>query len=155
MLINDTFDHCNALSTLQKNQKLLNEIYSVLINDDLKLGKDKNEFIRSKISERFNEFGWADRVKVENQSNLTISYMKNRVGLCIQFGNVARTYADLLKLTLLSKNNSIDVGIIVVADYLNSKLMGTNYANFERLSREVKIFSKIIEVPLLILSISN
>lgn len=155
MKICDISEHLNAKTILASKNALMDEINTVLNYSELQFGQDKPQYIKKAINERFNKLGWTDRVKVRKRTQLTISYMKNKVGVCFQLGNVARTYADLLKLAVLAKSNIIDVGIIIVPDMYESKLMGANYANYERLSREIKLFKDILEFPLLLISISN
>ncbi|MEM8506626.1 MAG: BglII/BstYI family type II restriction endonuclease [Bacteroidota bacterium] len=97
---------------------------------------------------------WADKVRVGN-SRLTINFLKQRIGVCFQIGNVARTYADILKLDHLGNQNIIDVGLIIVPDEYESRILGTNYANYERLKNEVILFKNEIQTPLVILGICN
>lgn len=86
---------------------------------------------------------------------LSISFLKSRVGVCFQIGNVARTYADILKLNQLNKKGIIDVGVIVVPHKLESKKMGANYAQFDRLANELSQFSDIISAPIIVIGLSN
>ena len=120
----------------------------------MSFGKDFPKEIKAKVSERFNQNGWADKVKVGN-SNLTVSFVKSKVGVCFQIGNVARTYADILKLASLNQKGIIDVGIIIVPHKLESKLMGANYAQFDRLAKELNQFIDIVPCPILVLGLSN
>ena len=80
--------------------------------------------------------------------------MKRKVGLCVQLGNIARMYADLLKMQLMYEKQMIDIGIIVVPMKLESKSLGSNHVQFERLVAELKIFDKIINLPLVVIGIS-
>lgn len=86
---------------------------------------------------------------------MTISFLKDKIGLCIQLGNVSRTYADILKLNYLGHNGKISAGVIIVPGVLETKKLGANYARFDRLSREIELFSEIIETPILVLSLSD
>ena len=133
---------------------MLEEIKEILAHSGLTLGKNRPSQIKSKISERFNDRGWADKVRV-GKTKLTISFLKSNVGVCFQIGNVARTYADILKLTALNKRGIIDVGVMIVPHKLESKLMGANYAQFDRLTNELGQFKEIISTPILVLALSN
>lgn len=67
--------------------------------------------------------------------------MKNRVGVCFQLDNVARMYADLLKLQVLGKNGKIDAGVIIVPYGHESKLLGANYPRYDCLQeRDASFF---------------
>jgi hypothetical protein len=153
MKVCDHYDHLRGLQNVIHKGAIFNELKSIL-NDELILGKSSSKIIKKTIREKFNDSGWADNVRVGN-SKLTISFLKTKVGVCFQIGNVARTYADILKLSQLFKTGVIDVGVIIVPDKLESKLMGANYAKFDRLASELKHFKDIVPIPLLVLSLSN
>jgi len=102
MKICDQYDHCNGLKVIQNIEGIFKEIKAIFTHKNLIFGTTSPKEIKTKISDRFNQRGWADDVKV-CKSNLTINFMKSKVGVCFQTGNVARTYADILKLCLLHK----------------------------------------------------
>ena len=72
MRICDRYEHKKALSVLEKRISY-KEISSLIELPHLKFGNYSTKYIKSKISDRFNESGWADRVKVVSGANLTIS----------------------------------------------------------------------------------
>ena len=123
---------------------------------ELKIERGNSIKLNKEIDTLFNSFGWGDNIKVgSGKSGLRISFLKSRIGLCFQFGNVSRTYADILKLCFLGNQNVIDSGIIVVPHSIESKMLGVNYAKYDRLEREIKLFSTIIKTPILIICVSN
>mgnify|MGYP000695076584 FL=1 len=154
MKICNQYNHSNARNKLEQKNGILSEIKLVLTQSKLTFGKNSSKEIKNNVSLKFNQEGWADKVKVGN-SNLTISFMKDKVGVCFQIGNVARTYADILKLSLLNKKGIIDVGVIIVPHKIESKLMGANYAHYDRLTNELKQVSDIISAPILVIGLSN
>lgn len=154
MKICDKYDHLNALEKLKARGHILMEIENILNHNSIEFGKDHPSKIKSSLSEKFNHKGWADKVKVD-KTKLTINYLKSKVGVCIQLGNVARTYADILKLSQLHSKQIIDIGVIVVPHKIESRKLGTNYAQYERLSQEVDHFKNIINVPILIIGLIN
>ena len=154
MKIIDIFNHKNGFEIIKDNP-IWEEIESTFNSCNLELGIDKPKTIKSYISIRFNQLGWADRVKINPTSNLTINFTKNYVGICFQIGNVARTYADLLKIMYMYQNEIIKVGIFIVPSTNASKLMGMNYANYGRLVKEFILFKDIVIAPTVILSLSN
>ena len=155
MKISDDYSHRNALFILSSIPDIYNEIEIVITKCEYSFEKHNTELIKKYLSSEFNKLGWADRVKINKKSNLTINFIKDKIGLCIQLGNVARTYADLLKISYLVQQKGIKAGIIIVPGEKESKLLGANYANFERLVREVTLFSEIIEAPILIISLCS
>jgi hypothetical protein len=154
MKIRDQYSHHNGLEKIQEKNGILEEIHKVLTNNNLLFGSNSPKEIKIITNERFNQIGWADKVKVGN-SNLTISFIKSKVGICFQIGNVARTYADILKLFFLINKKLIDVGVIIVPHKIESNMMGANYAQFDRLVKELTQFDDIVNAPILILGLSN
>lgn len=154
MKICDQYNHLNAYELLQEDESILSELSSIVDTQDVLFGITRPYDIKRFISLKFNDFGWADKVKVDN-SKLTINFLKNRVGVCFQLGNVARTYADILKLMQLHQRGIIDVGVIYVPHKIESRKMGTNYAQYDRLAKEVNQFKDIIRTPILVIGLSN
>ena len=154
MKICDQYSHHKGLEKVKNKEGLLAEIEEILTDNDLVFGINPTKEIKMKINGRFNRKGWADKVKV-GSSNLTISFLKSKVGVCFQIGNVARTYADILKLCQLHNRGIIDAGIIIVPHKLESKKMGANYAQFNRLVSELSQFKNIIPSPILVIGLSN
>ena len=77
--------------------------------------------------------------------------MKGKIALCLQTGNMARFYADLLKLQAQFLDGKITSAIYILPTKRAAKKMGENMANFERMVSELKnLFSKVITVPLLV-----
>ncbi len=154
MKIGDTYSHLKAKDIVRGKNGMMAEIHSFLNEPHLAFGKNKPDAIKKAISSKFNGKGWADKVKV-GTSRLTINYMQQKVGVCFQLGNVARTYADILKLAQLGEKKVIEVGIIIVAHKLESKKMGANHAQYERLTKEIDYFRDIIKVPLMVIGLCN
>lgn len=104
---------------------------------------------RTRISRAFASDGWTSRVPVLG-SNLTVSFLKDSTAVCVQLGNVARTYADLLKLQALFAAGRIVDSVVVVPVEELSRDLGSNHASFDRLERELELFSSVIDVPMLL-----
>lgn len=154
MKIENQYDHLRGLQNVKYKKGILEELMEVLSFSDLSFGSNPSKEIKKEISNRFNDKGWADKVRI-GTSKLTISYLKSKVGVCFQIGNVARTYADILKLSQLYKMGVIDVGVIIVPNQLESRKMGANYAHFNRLTSELKLFKDIVPIPILVIGLSN
>jgi len=154
MKIYDQYDHLNAFKLIQ-DRNLYPELVQIVNNPNLVFGKKTPSEIKKMIEENFNNKGWADKVKIAT-SNLTINFIKDGVGVCFQIGgNVARTYADILKLMLLHNKGRIEIGVIFVPSDEISKTLGKNYARYNRLERELMLYKDIITVPILAIGLSN
>ena len=139
---------------LTSKPQIWNDIKQSLLNSKLQFHRGESQHIKTEVSNTLTKLGWADSVRIE-PTKLTINFVKGRVGLCLQLGNVARTYADLLKLQLMHERNVIDVGVIVVPLRSESKKLGSNHAQYERLMDEVKLFENIIIAPLIVIGLST
>jgi hypothetical protein len=107
------------------------------------------------LSNLRNGSGWSDEVKLSPDANITITSCKADVGLCVQTGNMARFYADLMKLSLLHSEERIYAGIFVLPTQTLAVEWGSNIAHFERLCNELPIFSTILHVPLLVIGLKK
>lgn len=94
--------------------------------------------------------GWSGEVQVSKDSVMTITSSKDGVGLCLQTGNVARIYADIIKLQVLYFDNAIGSAAIVVPSQDVARVIGKNIAQAKRLERELEIFKKAYHVPTLV-----
>lgn len=99
--------------------------------------------------------GWSSEVSVSKDSGMTITSMKNQVGLCLQTGNMSRMYADLMKLQTLYLDNCIKAAAIILPSKDVAKLLGDNIAASDRLERELEIFKKAYHVPTLVFSLEQ
>lgn len=106
--------------------------------------------IRKKWQRRFQAEEWAAGLHLRN-SNLTIGYFKNQVGLCVQLGNVCRAYADLLKLEALFKDGITTVSVLVVPSDDYSAHLGSNHASFTRMSRDIEALSAALTGPMILI----
>ena len=86
---------------------------------------------------------------------MTITSLKDQVGLCLQTGNMSRMYADLMKLQTLYLDNSIKAAAIILPSKDVAKILGDNIAAFDRLERELEIFKKAYHVPTLVISMEQ
>ncbi|MFT5723044.1 MAG: hypothetical protein ACI9JN_000149 [Bacteroidia bacterium] len=140
--------------TVLKTKQCHIEIQQAIESCPYKLKKGAPADIKKHIVNNLTALTWADKVKVGN-SRLTINFLKDKIGVCFQIGNVARTYADILKLNYLYHHGIIEVGVIIVPHGLESKMLGANYASFERLKKEIILFQNEIVLPVVIYGISN
>lgn len=97
--------------------------------------------------------GWPGEVDVDASVNITITSLKDECGLCLQFGNMARFYADLLKLQHLFQSGKIKAACYVLPDVQLAKNLGSNLVNYERFTKELEIFNSTINVPLMVYGI--
>lgn len=109
--------------------------------------------IRAQMSTALKEQGWAGEVAVSRGSDMTITSMQDGIGLCIQTGNMARIYADLIKLQTLYLDNAISAAVLIVPSQPLALAIGDNLAQATRLERELEIFRKAYHVPTLLFAL--
>lgn len=109
--------------------------------------------IRDHLVKSLGQSGWPDEFQVEPPSRITIASLKDGVGLCMQTGgNMSRMYADLLKLQKLYLEDAISTGAIILPTAKASRDLGDNIANADRLAAELKIFRRVIHMPIAVFS---
>lgn len=118
-----------------------------------KISKGAGSTLRSAILQKLISCGWSKEVSISINSEMTITSIKSNVGLCLQTGNMARMYADLLKLQKLYLDNAIAAAVMIVPSQQSAKAMGDNITHAARLERELEIFRKVIHIPIVIFAI--
>ena len=107
-----TYSHCagdKALcATLQK------EIAVAITAIMVKPTRGAAKKFRVAFLDSLKSSGRSREVPVAEGSDMTITSMKDEVGLCLQTGNMARIYADLIKLQTLYLDNAIKAAAIIV-----------------------------------------
>lgn len=129
------------------------EIAQAIDQVDIKIGQKAATKIRDSILSSLKATGWTGKVPVAKGSDITITSMRDEVGLCLQTGNMARMYADLIKLQTLYLDNAIKSAVIIVPSEPVALSLGSNIAQARRLERELDIFKKAYHVPTLVFAL--
>lgn len=108
--------------------------------------------VRELLNSSFCSQGWIDKIKIPF-SNMAISYQKGRIGVCVQFGNTCRTYADMLKMQHLFDNDGIDFGIIILPTKNGSNFLSSGVCSLDKFEEDLNIFRDIINLPLLLIGV--
>ncbi|MGE4404013.1 hypothetical protein [Pseudomonas sp.] len=143
-----TYSHCAGDKSVPKShQKDIAAAIDAITIKPMEGGATK---IRDSFLITMKSLGWSGEVHVSKDSDMTITSSKESVGLCLQTGNVARIYADIIKLQVLYFDNAISSAAIVVPSQELAKVLGKNIAQAKRLQRELEIFKKAYHVPTLV-----
>jgi hypothetical protein len=94
--------------------------------------------------------GWSPEVRIDPNSRISITSIKNRIGLCLQTGNMGRMYADLLKFQTAYQKKIVTAGVLIIPTKDSAKILGDNIANYDRLCKELIIFGEVIVIPLVL-----
>lgn len=112
--------------------------------------------IRNTILSQLQADGWSDKVQISPRRKLTITAMQRKVGLCLQTGNMARFYADLLKLQALFLEESVYGAVYLIPTRTTARQMGQNIAHFERLTSELsEEFHRVITLPMQVIGFED
>jgi len=119
------------------------------VTNPVKYGKAS--IIRKTILDLFHQDGWSNQVRINAKHSITLTSKYGKVALCLQTGNMARFYADLLKLQSQYIGNKITSAIYILPTADAANILGSNLANYERLTSELKdVYRKVITVPMVI-----
>lgn len=132
----------------------VDELTGLLALPAMRFDKRRTVEIKRAVKSTLLAAGWASNVRVPG-SRLTVNFLRDNSALCVQLGNVARTYADLLKLQTLCSIGKITGGIIAVPVVTAAKLLGSNRAQFERLVSEIVLFRDTISLPLCVMGLGD
>ena len=132
---------------------LRKELAAALESLQVPIEEGASSKVRDEIVSKLRALGWSGELVVSQESKISITSMKGSTGLCLQTGNMARMYADLLKLQKLYLDNSIASAVMIVPSEPVAKALGANLAHATRLERELTIFKKVVHVPMVIYAI--
>jgi hypothetical protein len=145
------FNHCAGKEALPMS--LQREIVDAVDAIQIRPTRRSATKLRNALLSGLKGMGWSGEVAVRKGSDISITSMKGKVGLCLQTGNMARMYADLMKLQALYLDDSIVAAAIVLPSKPLATILGSNIAQASRLERELEIFKKVYYVPTMIFSL--
>lgn len=145
------FSHCDGDKAVSKAlQKSVADAISAV---KTKLAEGASPGIRDEIVDRLTSEGWSAEVRVAADSEMTITSIRDHVGLCLQTGNMARAPYDLLKLQTLYYDGHIRAAVMIVPSRDAAKKLGKGLVDASRLEREMSIFKKAYNVPTVVFSL--
>lgn len=118
----------------------------------VRVGPSSSEGIREHVQTQLSTAGWALNCVIEPEYSLTVTAKHRDLAFQIQTGNVSRAAYDLLKLQHLYLSRQIEAACLAMPSLAAAANMGSNLANSQRLSDEIRLFSRQITVPLLVIS---
>jgi hypothetical protein len=143
--------HCAGSDTVPPY--IQEEVAQAISQVEIKIGPKAATKIRDALLSNLKANGWTGKVAVAKGSDITITSIRDEVGLCLQTGNMARMYADLIKLQTLYLDNAIKSAVIIVPSEPVALSLGSNIAQAKRLERELEIFKKAYHVPTLVFAL--
>ncbi len=152
----ETYDHRHGLRSVPAAERM--GVENLLDSISSPVGKITTKEIVEPIKDGLKSLGWSGKVAIGGGTNISIASVHGDVGITVQFGNISRIYADLMKFQALFIEEKIGSAIIIVPhkDIIPrlSKTGGLdNRCSYERVSREMPVFSKVITVPVIVYGI--
>lgn len=126
-----------------------------LTNNKLQMKPGCTSKIRSHIDEALKIDGWSVPYQIKGNNNLKITAKKDNMVFQVQTGNISRYSYDLLKLQYVFEERDANCACLAVPSTSAAKKIGGNLANGERIAKEMEIFFKFINVPLLLLTFDD
>jgi hypothetical protein len=145
------YDHHNAVAEWSRREldEWLSDIFEV---PQLELRPKCTPDIRRHVASEFEKEGWALDVKLDQELGLTVFAMRDDLAFQLQTGNMSRAPYDLLKLQYLYTSERIQCAALAVPTRDGAGQIGDNIANADRLSNELKLFSRVISVPIMLIA---
>ena len=147
----EIFDHSDGLKRVPFN--VLSKLTDGLVDAECILAQASLTELRQRVEDILAQAGFSGQVAIDNTSGISITGMRETVGVCFQTGNVARMYADLLKLQVLFVRGTISSAVFLVLLKRTGTVFGSNLASWERLTKELNIFEDVITVPMIVVGI--
>lgn len=108
--------------------------------------------IHEHVQQEFMNEGWAIDVRLDQQHQLAVTAIKDDLAFQLQTGNMSRAPYDLLKLQYLFQSQRIEAAALALPTRKAAKIIGDNLANAERVCRELKLFDRVITVPIIVVA---
>ncbi|MBI2667722.1 restriction endonuclease [Candidatus Woesearchaeota archaeon] len=163
-----TFSFRFAEQVLNSNLNLKSEILGIIQD----LNPQKENLTRPNLNkifhEEFTQKSWKDEPVVFDaidDPTAKLDFLKNRIGIEVQFGHSSFLGIDLLKFQTLSYSNpnldKIDVGVYIVTtkDYqkelISRGLKWEGSLNFEKVIKYLPHFRSAIQVPIFVIGLDG
>lgn len=146
-----TYSHCAGEERVPAG--IQTQIITAISTIEAPYERGAVRLIRAQLVTALKERGWSGEVPVARGSDMTITAMQEGIGLCLQTGNMARVYADLIKLQTLYLDNAISAAVLILPSQPLALAMGDNLAQAPRVERELEIFRKAYHVPTLLFAL--
>lgn len=146
-------DHHSAGTVWEKkNSDLKKMLIDVFAEPKVKISLGCTSAIREHVSGKLREEGWALNVSIDNDSMLKVLAIQGNFAFQLQTGNISRVAYDLLKLQYLYQTKRIEAAALALPTKSAAKTIGDNIANAERIIREMRLFDRIITLPILVIA---
>jgi hypothetical protein len=145
------YSHNNGEAEWQKRD-LRDWLTDVFKAPAVRLRPGVTQDLREHVRNEFEKEGWAVNVKIDPDYDLTVFALKDDLAVHMQTGNMSRAPYDLLKLQYLYTAKKIEAAALALPTKAGAQVLGSNIAHADRVSSELKLFSRIITVPIFLVA---
>jgi hypothetical protein len=144
-------DHHNAGAEWEQRElkEWLTDVFEV---PALRIQRQCTSDIHAHVQQEFINEGWATNVRLAHEQKLEVTALKDDLAFQLQTGNMSRAPYDLLKLQYLFQTQRIEAAALALPTKDAAKIIGDNLAHAERVCRELKLFDRVITVPIIVVA---
>jgi len=113
--------------------------------------RGSTSLVRAQVLQKLRQLGWSSACRIDRERRLRIGGIRDGTGACVQTGNVARLYADLLKLESSYRQRQIKAALYLVPTKHLARVLGQNLAYYERVLNELPSYREILTMPMIII----
>lgn len=139
---------------IEKYDQYILEV-SEILNHLSKSGIREYKNLKKQITDGLSKQGWSGKITLSSRVKSSVPAIKGQVTISFQFGNMARIYADLVKMQYLMSSGATSLIIYIIPDEELAKMIGQNIANSNRLLRELPLYKSFINMPMIVFSINT
>jgi hypothetical protein len=159
------FSYRFAEQVLNSRLSIKQEVESILLDSNIEIAELSRPNFNKILENFFRERGWKIQPPVFDESgdpSARMDFLKERVGVEVEFGHSSFMGIDLLKFQVASYSglDKIDIGIYIVTTKSFQKEMKKNYGQnwegslpFEKVIRYLPHFKSAIQVPIYVIGI--
>jgi len=161
----ERFSYRFAEQVLNSRLSTKQEVENVLLDPNIDISKLSRPEFNSVLDSAFKKYGWEVQPPVFDEPSdpsARMDFLKERVGVEVEFGHSSFIGIDLLKFQVASYSglDKIDIGIYIVTTKSFQKTMKVNFnqnwdgsLTFEKVKRYLPHFKSAIQVPIYVIGI--
>lgn len=147
-----TYDEHHSAGAKWKERNLKEWLLNIFEASEVRIAPRCTPTIREHVEAKFLNEGWALNVDLKQSHGLKILAEKDGLAFQLQTGNMSRAPYDLLKMQFLFQSQRIEAAALALPTNSAARRIGQNIANAERLIKELKLFERVITVPILVVA---
>lgn len=150
MVVKETYSHRVTETIYTTKNSHLQEIHEIL--NSVALADRRADVVNREIKEAFKSRNWSTEERVLEDAAYRYDAYKDGVAVEVELSLHAYTYRDYMKFLIGQRVKKTDVGVLVIRH--ESIQMDVAQATFARATSDLRIFSPILTVPILVIGLT-